>query len=789
MADTNQAPLLQSKTSKDQGSGLQEQKVVVNLRDQRSLKGILQILDYQEKYIQIRIKGKNKAQSVTELGFEDIHSIYFVYDLSKKLPRIRMDSASWDKIFQDRISGTMSFQWIQEKWNLHFQQSEKDFGGVFLEPRESSANVLKVFFPFPKIKSISGSEKLGERLLSEGFISQDELEAGLHKQSELRQERIGDILLEQGQVKPDTLRHALNKQKSRFDARLGEILVAAGAVTEKQVGEALKRQKKQSTRRLGQILIDMGVITAEMLALSMALKFGLSYVNIKDYPVDAAALDCVPMDMARRLKIFPIMLKDEELTVAFSDPTNLDQKQDLAFHTEKQIKEIIATEEGILDAIEEHYGKDPDSNLDQLLADEAEIEEVSENREVEYELSEKTGREKPIIELVNHIIKTAVKKKASDLHIVPEGRRVKVELRIDGTLREELALGSERLPSVIARMKIMGNMNIAERRLPQDGRSKVKVGSKVVDLRFSCMPSVFGESMVVRLLDKESGVVDLDQIGFLEKELREIRVSQRKAYGMILVTGPTGSGKSSTIYACLQEEAFHNKNIVTLEDPVEYELPGITQVQIKENIGLTFAKGLRQILRHDPDVIIVGEIRDGETARIAIQSALTGHLLFSTLHTNTAPESFLRLNEMGVEPYLVSSSILGVISQRLVKKLCPACKTPDPHALQKLESSHYPARPSSHTTEFFMAQGCEQCNQTGYKGRTVVYEYLIPNEDIKRAAIQNRSAGEIRLMAQKKGMRTMEQVALLKAEQGLTSVDEIIPLMSTIDQEESVAAE
>ena len=413
--------------------------------------------------------------------------------------------------------------------------------------------------------------------------------------------------------------------------------------------------------------------------------------------------------------------------------------------------------------------------MEKLLSEEAEIEELSDDSDDQFELGEKTGSEKPIIELVNHILKTAVIKKASDLHITPERRRIKVVLRIDGELHEELVLSGDRLPSIIARMKIMGNMNIAERRLPQDGRAKVKVGNRIVDLRFSCMPSIFGESMAIRLLDKERGVMGLDELGFLDKELEEIRDTQRKSYGMILVTGPTGSGKSSTIYALLQEPVFSNKNIITLEDPVEYELPGLTQIQIKDKIGLTFARGLRQILRHDPDVITVGEIRDLETAKIAIQSALTGHILFSTLHTNTAAESFIRLSEMGVEPYLVSSSILGIIAQRLIKRLCPNCKEVDSRAHEKLAESHYPVQPDKKAT-FYTSKGCEKCNKTGYSGRTVVYEYLLPSEAIRRAAIHNESASGLRDLAIKKGMRTIEQICLTKAIDGITSVDQIIPL-------------
>ncbi len=573
----------------------------------------------------------------------------------------------------------------------------------------------------------------------------------------------------------------MRKQKTNFDAKLGEILIAAGSVTQKQINEALIIQEKNTTKRLGQILVEMGLVKEEMLALAVALKYGLPYVDLKDYPVDPAAIKCVSVSLARRLTVLPLHLNGKELTIAFSDPTNLEPKRDLSFHTGKLIKEVVSSEKGITLAIDRFYGPDSDSYLEKLLNEDSEIETLSGDSRDQFELGEETGLEKPIIELVNHILKTAVMKKASDLHIIPEGRRVKVVLRIDGELHDELVLSGDRLPSVIARLKIMGSMNIAERRLPQDGRAKVKVGDRIVDLRFSCMPSIFGESMAIRLLDKERGVMGLDELGFLDKELREIRESQKKPYGMILVTGPTGSGKSSTIYALLQEPVFSNKNIITLEDPVEYELPGLTQIQIKEKIGLTFARGLRQILRHDPDVITVGEIRDVETAKIAIQSALTGHILFSTLHTNTAAESFVRLGEMGVEPYLISSSILGIISQRLIKKLCPHCRVDDPNGHTKLAESHFPSQPSP-DARFFTGRGCDKCNKSGFLGRTVVYEYLIPDEAIKRAAIHNESASVLRSLAVNRGMRTIEDICLEKAARGLTSVDQIIPL-ATIDHD------
>jgi type II secretory ATPase GspE/PulE/Tfp pilus assembly ATPase PilB-like protein len=323
----------------------------------------------------------------------------------------------------------------------------------------------------------------------------------------------------------------------------------------------------------------------------------------------------------------------------------------------------------------------------------------------------------------------------------------------------------------------MGGMNIAERRLPQDGRAKVKVDQKIVDLRFSCLPTVFGESIVIRILDKESGVSSLDKLGFFDRELQQLRNSLNKLFGMFLVTGPTGSGKSSTIYACLQEPQLFNKNVITLEDPVEYELSGFTQIQIKESIGLSFSKVLRQTLRHDPDVIFVGEIRDLDTARIAVQSSLTGHLMISTLHTNSASEAFIRLNEMGIEPYLISSSIIGIVAQRLLKKVCPACKQPDKEALDKIHACRYPVQPNEQAN-FSYGAGCEKCNNTGYLGRTVVYEYLIPDERIKRGILTNKNDLEIRKIAQERGMRTIEEVALRKAEIGETSVDQIIQMIT-----------
>jgi len=586
---------------------------------------------------------------------------------------------------------------------------------------------------------------------------------------------IDEIIKQNGIIDSAQVQNALKGQYLFLHSKIGEILYSIGSVSHEQIDRALKAQAGSPTRRLGQILLDAGTINEEMLALAIALKFGLPYVDLSEYPVDPAALDQVSSILARRLCVLPIHLDDKGLTVAVSDPSNPEPKQDISFHTGKVVKEVVATARGIAAAINRFYGPKSQTTLEKLLNEHADVEQITGIREDQFELGEETGREKPIIELVNHIIKSAVEKNASDLHIIPKGKRVKIVLRIDGKLYNEMTLRGDRLPSVITRLKIMGNMNIAEHRLPQDGRAKVKVNQKIVDLRFSCIPSILGEAIVVRILDKERGVMSLDELGFMDKELREIRASLEKPYGMILVTGATGSGKSSTIYALLQEPVFSNKNVITLEDPVEYQLPGPVQIQIKEKIGLTFALGLRQILRHDPDVIVVGEIRDAETAKIAIQSALTGHVLFSTLHTNTAAESFIRLAEMGAEPYLISSSILGIIAQRLIRKLCPSCKVPDPDAREKLDVSRFPVLPPQ-GAQFFRDVGCKHCHNTGFQGRTVAYEYLVPDEEIRGAATNLRGTAEIKKLAIDRGMRTIEQISMEKAAMGLTTVDEILPL-------------
>jgi type IV pilus assembly protein PilB len=752
-------------------------KVVVFLNDKRLYKGFIDSLDPKRRSFRISLANprqeKTPADSM-EISYQDTHSIFFIKDYNIPVPFSMIDLKEWQSQSDGKPNEKVSISRESGKGaEIFFKDSEINHG-LFLKPYDIKDNIIQIFVPFASKNELPGDKMLGETLVKEGMISSRDLTQSLDRQKTLQKKSIGDILVEQGIVKHSELPKALKAQKADPSKKIGEILVAADAITPEQLDEALSQQRKNRNKRLGQILIDMRLINEEMLAIALALRHKLPYVDLNSYTINPLAISSISSDLAMKYSIIPLELEQNILTVGFCDPTNLDAKRDLSFHTGLKINEVITSQHATQKAIMEHYGNQVEEIPDIEIFDKDEVEV---EKDIIYDISEKTGKEKPIIALVNHILKAAVSKKASDIHVIPQTKKVKVYLRIDGILYEQITFRIDSLPSVITRMKILSNMDIAERRVPQDGKARIRVGQKSIDLRFSCIPTIHGESMVVRLLDKEAGLIELDRIGFFPEETKAMRQCLSRKYGMILITGPTGSGKSSTIYACLQEPTFSGKNVITLEDPVEYEISGISQIQIKEKIGMTFARGLRNVLRHDPDVIVVGEIRDLETAKISLQASLTGHLLMSTLHTNTAAEAFVRLIDIGIESYLVSSSILAVLSQRLIRRVCTNCLEVDPQGLEKLSISHFPATPSE-GAEYYKGKGCAQCNYTGYKGRTAVYELLLITEDIKRAIIKRESSSVIHKLAVKNGMKTLAHTALQKAEQGITSVDEIIPLVS-----------
>jgi len=626
-----------------------------------------------------------------------------------------------------------------------------------------------------------GRKKLGETLTDQGIISKQELSLGLKTQQKLHKKRIGEILVESGSLGYQDIKTALHLKNSLLaDAKLGAILVKSGLITDEELQSALAKQKALRGRRLGEILLEMGLLDSEMLAVALALQFHTTYVDLEKYPVKVFEHKALSPELLRHLKVFPIKLRKNELTVVVADPNNLNAEADLRFHAGLRIKVAgVSSEKAILKAIDRDYGTLSKKNLTRILSEntKVEVEKLEDQAEDGHLIDEEVRIEQPIIEIVNHILKEAVAKRVSDVHIIPEDRVVKVKYRIDGILYEGLSFQRNRLLAIINRMKIMADMDIAERRRPQDGSTKIRVHGKTVELRFSCLPTIWGQSMVIRLFDSDSSLMQIEQMGFFEDTIKSLRKCLSKSHGMLLFTGPTGSGKSTTIYSCLKERFFSNKSIITLENPVEQKLPGVCQVQIQEVIGLDFARGLRQILRHDPDVIVVGEIRDSETAQIGVRSALTGHLVISTLHTNSAAETFVRLQDMGVDNYLISSSLLGVVSQRLVRKICPNCKELDPEAGQKLKSYGFPVK-SVNDIHFYRGKGCKECNGIGHKGRTLVYEFIPTDERIKRGIVEGASVSTLRSFASQAGAKTIEEIALAKAKAGIISVDEIIPLLS-----------
>jgi type IV pilus assembly protein PilB len=547
--------------------------------------------------------------------------------------------------------------------------------------------------------------------------------------------------------------------------RLGDILKEMGLVTDEQVESAIGRQK-ETRKRLGQLLLEDGIITQLDLTKALAQKFGVSFLDLTATRFDGAATAYIDEKLARRYGAIPVrFLDDNTLLVAMVDPQNLPAQEDLAIITGFPIQPAIASEEDIFDAIARVY---------------REKAEIGESEEVGADLDEAVAdirdatEEAPIVKLVNSVIAQSVDDSASDIHFEPQAKELVVRFRIDGVLHEIMSIPRRMQSGVLSRLKIMAELDIAERRVPQDGRIGLVVGGKPIDMRVATLPTVYGEKVVMRLLDKSNVMLDLEDLGFAEKALKRFRKSFTKPYGAILVTGPTGSGKSTTLYAALNILNSPEKNIITVEDPVEYRLTGINQVQVNTRAGMTFAAALRSILRCDPDIVMVGEIRDRETALIAIESALTGHMVLSTLHTNDAPGALSRLTEMGIEPFLTSSAVDAVLAQRLARRLCSQCKESYTATREMLRKNDFPPEVCDRDdVVLYRAKGCARCNNTGYKGRLGLYEVMIVSEAIRRLTVERKSADEIGRVAAAEGMKSLREDGIDKVLLGMTSVEEI----------------
>ncbi len=557
-------------------------------------------------------------------------------------------------------------------------------------------------------------------------------------------------------------------------ARLGDILVNRKLITPDKLEVALKEQATttsgRSRRRLGEILIDLGFISEQDMLKALSYQLGLKYITFSEFPKVIPDDSYPTVKFMKQYKLAPIGVENNVLKIALSDPLDKYVLDALHAFSGKSLELFLSSEKDIMEAIEQYFG----SNVQMATIMEDMREEEIESAGIELQEDVHHLRdmafEAPIVKLVNMLITHAVEGRASDIHIEPFETNVKVRYRIDGALNELEPLPKRIQAAVISRIKIMSRLNIAERRLPQDGRIRLRISGRDIDLRVSSMPTIYGESIVMRILDRSSALIILEHLGFPEDTLENYKKLITIPYGMLLVTGPTGSGKTTTLYASLSQINSYDKKIITIEDPIEYQIEGINQIQVKPKIGLTFANGLRHIVRQDPDIIMVGEIRDIETAEIAIHSALTGHLVFSTLHTNDAPGAVTRLLNMGIENFLVSSSIIGVLAQRLVRVICPACKepfVPQQEILEKIELSE------SNITAYH-GTGCEECRQTGYKGRTGIFELMGMTEEIRQLVLEKASADIIRQKAVSQGMQVLRECGWQKFKQGITTVEEVL---------------
>jgi len=562
----------------------------------------------------------------------------------------------------------------------------------------------------------------------------------------------------------------VRKRVPASGGRIGDILVAQGKITREQLEQALMLQK-DDPREIGQLLLSLGHVNKEELAQALAQRLRLNYIELTERDVDQGIASLVEQKVLRRHRVLPLRLENNRLIVAMSDPTNIHALEDLMMISGYPITPVVALEEEIQAVHNRIFAMSEE--VSEFL-EEASRETVEQDRG-ELELGvDASPDEAPIIKLVSSVLQQAVGEGASDIHIEPQAREVAVRMRVDGVLRETMSIPPELQSGMISRLKIIANLDIAEKRVPQDGRFSVKLGNQKLDLRVASLPTVYGEKVVLRLLDTSSARIKLTELGFSPKVYEKYEEIFRRAYGAILVTGPTGSGKSTTLYSTLNELNTPDKNIITVEDPVEYRMHGINQIQTNLRAGLTFASALKSILRADPDIVMIGEIRDYETAQIAVEAALTGHLVLSTLHTNDAPGAVSRLTDMGVEPFLTSSAVDCVIAQRLARRLCERCKEPVEIEKEILAGMQFPFEHASEELSFHKTVGCSFCGGTGYRGRVGMYELMLVTENIKDMILHRASSGEIGRTADEEGMIRMRDDGLLKAAAGTTTIEEVL---------------
>jgi type IV pilus assembly protein PilB len=585
--------------------------------------------------------------------------------------------------------------------------------------------------------------------------------------------------------------------------RIGELFLKEKRITPEQLQEALNYQR-QNGGKLGANLVKLGFVKDEEITALLSKQYGVPSIAIKQFEIDPAVIKLVPVETARKYQILPLSRSGATLTLAMTDPANVFAMDDVKFMTGYNVEPVVASETALLEAIDTYYGvaaatpakertaaasstaPPGESALDvatraldemPVLQSDSDVEVIEDLEEISAETLARQGEEAPVIKLVNVILMSAISKGASDIHIEPYEKEYRIRYRVDGILYNIMSPSLKMRDAITSRIKIMAKLDIAEKRLPQDGRIKIRFSDdgvlKDIDFRVSCLPTLFGEKIVMRLLDKSKLMLDMTKLGFEPESLAKLESAINRPWGMVLVTGPTGSGKTNTLYSSISRINTSETNIMTAEDPVEFNLPGVNQVQVRENIGLNFAAALRSFLRQDPNIILVGEIRDFETAEIAVKAALTGHLVLSTLHTNDAPSTINRLMNMGIEPFLVASSLNIVCAQRLVRRVCSACKVEDSVPAAALEQIGFNPDDAK-SVKPFKGTGCEKCNKTGYKGRVGLYEVMEISNELRELILVGASALELRRKAVEEGMITLRGSGLRKIKDGVTSVEEVL---------------
>ncbi|MCM2359016.1 MAG: type IV-A pilus assembly ATPase PilB [Geobacteraceae bacterium] len=558
-------------------------------------------------------------------------------------------------------------------------------------------------------------------------------------------------------------------------SRLGELLVKNNLITKEQLAKALEEQKESGGQlRLGTILIKNGLINEPDLTSFLSKQYGVPSINLADFEIDPAVIKIIPSEISQKYQIVPVNRAGSTLIVAMSDPSNIFAIDDIKFMTGYNVEVVVASETAIKGAIDKYY--DQSASLADVMGDldMEDLEIVGEEEDVDIGSLERATEDAPVVKLVNLILTDAIKKKASDIHIEPYERVFRVRYRIDGVLHEVMKPPLKLKNAITSRLKIMAELDIAERRLPQDGRIKIKLGGgKDMDFRVSVLPTLFGEKVVLRLLDKSNLQLDMTKLGYEPEALEHFKKEIHKPFGMVLVTGPTGSGKTVSLYSALSELNKVTENISTAEDPVEFNFAGINQVQMHEDIGLNFAAALRSFLRQDPDIIMIGEIRDFETAEIGIKAALTGHLVLSTLHTNDAPATINRLLNMGVEPFLVASAVNLITAQRLARRVCGECKVAEEIPVQALIDAGVPPEEAPEYV-CYKGGGCPKCNGTGYKGRVGFYQVMPMLEGIRELILNGANTAEIKRESMRLGIKSMRQSGLTKLKEGVTSFEEVL---------------